>query len=222
MHRLKPNLDQSVARRRARHRQGSHGCLMSFFNCLAELVTVGFRGGIDFREIDQLMARTDCIQATQSHQGADGGLTFTESKQLRAEIGKSALCLSHVSRGLVMLADLSRTHRQLSRPRQLHVSEGKHALERAVSKAQNRSYRPADQLKRYLTQKVDGRYRHQVDTPLHVAPQSDRRYNFGFRNGPGSSCAACETRSRSFVSRRSGAALPVSDQSTLIDRYSQG
>ena len=150
---------------------------------MAELATVGLRGGIDFREIDQLIACTDCIQATQSQQGADGGLTFTESKQLRPEIGKNALRLSHVLRGLVILADLPRAHRQLSRSRQLHVPEGKHPFERAVSKAQNRLYRSADQLKRYLTQKVDGRYRHQVDTPLHVAPQSSRRFNFGFRNG---------------------------------------
>lgn len=185
MHRFKPDFDQLIARLRAGNRQGSHGCLMSFFDCMTELATVGLSSCIDFREIDQFMARTDCIQAAQSHQGADGGLTFTESKQLRAEICQSALRLSHVSCGLVILADLPRTHRQLSRPRQLHVSEDKHPRERAVSKAQDCLYGPADQLKRDLTQKVDGRNRHQVDTPLHVAPQSSRRFNFGFRNGPG-------------------------------------
>lgn len=124
---------------------------MSFFNCLTELVSVGLRSCVDFGEIDQLMARADCIQATQSDQRADGGLTFTESKQLSAEISKSALCLPHVSYGLVMLADLPGTDRQLSRSRQRQGSEGKHPLERVVSKAQNRLYRSADQLERYLT-----------------------------------------------------------------------
>lgn len=118
---------------------------------MTKLVTVGLRSGVDFREIDQFMARANWIQATQSHQGADGWLTFTESKQLGAEIGKSALRLLHIPRGLVILADLPRTDRQLSRSRQLHVSEGKHPLERLVSKAQNCLHRSADQLERDLT-----------------------------------------------------------------------
>jgi len=164
---------------------------MSSFNCITKLVTVGRRSGVDFREIDQLMGRADCIQAAQSHQGADVGLAFTESKQLSAEIGKSALRLPHVSGGLVILADLPGTHRQLSRSRQPYVSEGKHPLDRGASKAQDRLYRSADQLKGHLTEKEDGRNRNQVDTPLHVAPSGS-------------------------ASHRS---LP--DQSTLMDRYSQ-
>lgn len=97
------------------------------------------------------MACEDCIQTTQSHQGANGGLTFTESKQLGAEIGKSALRLSYIPRGLIMLSDLPRTDRQFSWSRQLHVSEGKHPLDRMVAKAQNRLHRSADQLDRDLT-----------------------------------------------------------------------
>lgn len=124
---------------------------MSFFDCTTELVMLGLRSSVDFREIDQLMARANRIQATQSHQGADGWLAFTESKQLSAEISKSALRLPHVSHGLVILPDLPGTDRQLSRSRQLHVSEGKHPLERLVSKAQNRLYRSADQFKGDLT-----------------------------------------------------------------------
>ncbi len=97
------------------------------------------------------MARANCIQATESHQSADGRLAFAESKQLGAEIGKSELRSSYISRGLIILADLPRADGQFSRSRQLHVSEGEHPLERLVSKAQNRLYRSADQLERYLT-----------------------------------------------------------------------
>jgi hypothetical protein len=79
-----------------------------------------------------------------------------------------------------MLADIPRTDRQLSRSRQLHVPKGKHPLERVVSKAQDRSYRPADQLNGYPTQKEDSRNRNQVDIPLHVASQSGRWFNVGF------------------------------------------
>jgi hypothetical protein len=73
-----------------------------------------------------------------------------------------------------------------------------------VSKAQDRLYRSADQFKGYPTQKEDSRNRNQVDIPLHVAPQSGRWFNVGFVVG--SSLAA-----RGFP-----------DQSTLMDRYSQG
>ena len=124
---------------------------MSFFDCATQIATVGLRGCIDFREIDQFMAREDCIQATQSHQGANGGLTLTESQQLGAEVSKSALRLSYVPRGLIMLADLPRADRQLSWFRQLHVSEGEHPLDRVVAKAQYRLQRSADQLERDLT-----------------------------------------------------------------------
>jgi hypothetical protein len=124
---------------------------MSFFDCATEFATVGLRGCIGFREIDQFMACEDCIQATQSHQAANGGLTFTESKQLGAEISKSALRLPYIPRGLIMLADLPRADRQLSWSRQLHVSEGKHPRDRVVAKAQYRLHRSADQLERDLT-----------------------------------------------------------------------
>jgi hypothetical protein len=124
---------------------------VSSFDCATEFAAVGLRGSIGFREIDQFMACEDCIQATQSHQGANGGLTFTESKQLGAEISKSALRLSYIPRGLIMLADLPRADRQLSRSRQLHVSERKHPLDRVVAKAQYRLHWSADQLERDLT-----------------------------------------------------------------------
>lgn len=111
---------------------------MSHFNCTAWLVTVGLRSGVDFREIDQLMARADWIQATQEHQRADRGFTFAERKQLSPEIRKSVLGLPHVSCGLIILAYLTGTDRQLSRSRQPHVAEGKHPLEGPVPKPQNR------------------------------------------------------------------------------------
>jgi hypothetical protein len=153
---------------------------MSFLDGTAMLVTIDLRSRIDSREIDQFKACDDRIQATQSHQGADGGLTFAKSEQLSAEFSESVLCLSQVSRGLVISADLRGTDRQLSRSRQLHVSEGKHALKRAVSKAQDRLYRSADQFNGYPTQKQDSRNRNQVDIPLHVAPQSGRWFKLGF------------------------------------------
>src|SRR6185437_8943080 len=80
-----------------------------------------------------------------------------------------------------MKANLPRGDRQLSRSGQLQVSEGKHPLERAVSKPQNHLCLSADQLDDDLSQKEDGRNRNQVDIPLHVASQSSRRFNFGFR-----------------------------------------
>jgi len=205
---------------------------MSFFDCTTELVTVGLGRCVDFREIDQLMAGANGIQATQSHQGADGRLAFTEGKQLSAEISKSTLRLPHVSRGLVILADLPGTDRQLSRPRQLHVSEGKHPFERLVSKAKSRLYRSADQFERHLAQKEEGRNRHQVDTPLHVAPQSDRRFNSGFALTAASAARASRNEGRAFAGSRLRirpgsfqAPLPtrgLPDQSTLMHRYSQG
>jgi hypothetical protein len=79
---------------------------------------------------------------------------------LSAEISKGALCLSYVSGCIVMRADLPRTDRQLPWPRQRHVAEGNELLERVVSKAQDRFYRPADQLNGNLTQKEEGRNRH--------------------------------------------------------------
>ena len=153
---------------------------MSLFDGTTVLVTVDLRSCIGIREIDQFMACKEHIQAAKSQQNADGGLTFTKGEQLNAECSESAPCLPHVLRGLVILADFQRADRQLSRPRQLHVSERKHALERAMSKAQDRLYRTADQFKGYPTEKQDSRNRNQVDIPLHVAPQSGRRFNFGF------------------------------------------
>src|ERR1700733_10638325 len=153
---------------------------MSLFDGTTMLVAVDLRSRIGIREIDQFMACKEHIQAAKSQQNADGGLTFTKGEQLNAECSESAPCLPHVLRGLVILADFQGGDRQLSRPRQLHVSEGKHALERAMSKAQDRSYRSADQFKGYPAQKKHSKNRNQVDIPLHVASQSSRRFNFGF------------------------------------------
>ena len=116
----------------------------------------------------------------RGHQSADGWFGFAKGKQLSAETGKGALGMPEVLHGLIMFADLPRTDRQLSRSRQLHVSEGEHPLERAMSKAQDRSYRSADQFKGYPAQKKHSKNRNQVDIPLHVASQSSRRFNFGF------------------------------------------
>jgi len=133
---------------------------MSLFDGTTVLVAVDLRSRIGIREIDQFMACKERIQAAQSQQNADGGFTFTKGEQLNAECSESAPCLSNVLRGLVILADFERGDRQFSRPRQLHVSEGKHALERAVSKAQDRLYRTADQFKGYPTEKQAPAHRH--------------------------------------------------------------
>ncbi len=147
---------------------------MSLFDGPTVFVIVDLRSRVGVREIDQFVARQQHIQTAQSQQNADGGLAFTKGEESNAECGESAPCLPHVSQGLVMPADFQRADRQLSRLRQLHVSERKHPLERDLPKAQDRPYRSADQFNSYPAQKQDSRNRNQVDIPLHVAPQSGR------------------------------------------------
>ena len=53
---------------------------MSFFDGTTMLVTIDLRGRIGIREIDQFMACKEHIQTAQSHQNADGGLTFTKGE----------------------------------------------------------------------------------------------------------------------------------------------
>ena len=184
MHRLKPDSCQSIVRKSASRCERGHGCLMSLIDSATDLVTVGLRSRIDFRKIDQLKARPHDIQTTQRHQDADGGLAFTKCQQLSAKIGKGALRLSQVSRGLVVRADLPGTDCQLPRPRRSQVSERKHPLDRVLPKTQNRLYRSADQLNGHPGQKEDGRNRHQVDIPLHVMPQLKQAVVFRFSRLP--------------------------------------
>ena len=108
--------------------------MVSFFNGVTEFVTVDLRGGIDAREMDQFMGRRDDVQATQGHQAADGGFAFAKRKESSAEITESPLCVPQVSHSLVVLADLPRTDRRLPWSGQRKVSEGKHSLERSLSK----------------------------------------------------------------------------------------
>ena len=123
------------------------------------------------------MARQDNIQATQGHHCTNGGFGFPQCNESSAEIGKSELGLSNVSRSQIVLANLLRTDRRLPWPRQLDVAKREQALERLLPKAQNHLYRLAEQLNGDLPQKEDRRDRYQVGIPLHVAPQSARRFN---------------------------------------------
>ena len=84
--------------------------------------------------------------------GFDGSLNdekspvaFAQRKQLRAEIGKGLLCLSLVSHGLIVGADVPRADRQLSWFRQRHAFEEMHALESFVSKRERVCDRSVDE-----------------------------------------------------------------------------
>ena len=153
------------------------------------------------------MARQDNVQATQPHQSAGGGFSFAKRDELTAKIGKSEVGLPNVSRSPIVFANLLRTDGRLPRSWQFHAMEREKPFECLLSNTQNRLDRLAEQFNTDLNQKKDGRNRYQVDIPLHVAPQSSRRFNLGVVDW------LC-------LLRPCDRCLP--DQSTLMDRYPQG
>src|SRR5579862_2287708 len=150
---------------------------MSILDGPAEFAAVALRSCVNQRELDQLMARQDNVQATQPHQRASGGLSFAERDELTAKIGKSEVGLSNVSRSPIVFANLLRTDGGLPRSWQFHVTVSEQPFECLLSNTQNRLDWSAEQFNGDLNQKEDGRNRYQVDIPLHVAPQSSRRFN---------------------------------------------
>jgi hypothetical protein len=163
-----PDLQQLVTGNTTGHRQGSAGCVKSLSDCMTELVAVGLRRCIDFREIDQSMARENHVETKPGHQDADGRFILAECKKLSSEIGKSEVRFFQIPDGLIIFADLPGTDRQLPRPRQRHVLTGTHPLEGFASKAKYGAQRLADQFNADLRQESGSRNRNEVDIPLHA------------------------------------------------------
>lgn len=122
------------------------------------------------------MAGTRGVEATESHQGADGTFRFAQGHESSAKITKSELGLPNVSRSPIVLANLLGTDRRFPRHWQRDVSEGEQPLEGLLSKLKDSLDRLAKQFDGDLTEKEHGRNHYQEDIPLHVAPQSVRRF----------------------------------------------
>jgi len=126
--------------------------------------------GIDVRKIDQRMARQNDVQTEEIHQDANGGLAFAQREELRTQIMKGAVRLSHVAHRQIVRLNRLRGDCQLPCPGQRYPLKESHPLESIASKAQQALHWPADQFDDGVTQEDDGSNRHQVDIPLHAAP----------------------------------------------------
>ena len=122
------------------------------------------------------MAGQRDVEATEGHQGADGTFGFAQGQEPSAKIAKSELGLSNVLRSPIVLANLQGGDRCLPRLWQRDVTEGEQPLEGSMSKPKDSLDRLAEQFDGNLTEKERGRDHYQVDIPLHVAPQSVRRF----------------------------------------------
>jgi hypothetical protein len=87
------------------------------FDLTAKIGPINARRRIGRRKRNQTAAGRDGIQAYRGYRITCGRFVFAKCQQLRTEITEGSPRVSHVSHGLVILANLPGTKRQFSRLR---------------------------------------------------------------------------------------------------------